>query len=110
VTPRAVVLALGVVGCAADPLCDDAPTLTWANHGEAFFVASCQGCHASTARNRYGAPADVVFDTEADVARRRDAIERAVFDRAPEMPPGGGLTEEELASLRVFLACGLDGA
>lgn len=106
---RALALALPLVGCATDPLCDDAPTLTWANHGEAFFVASCQGCHASTARERFGAPADVVFDGEADVAARRAAIERAVFDGAPEMPPGGGLTDDELDALRVFLACGLEG-
>ena len=44
---------------APDPLCEGDTALTYDTFGEGFFTQYCQGCHASTTAERYGAPADV---------------------------------------------------
>lgn len=84
--------------------CADAATLAWANYGDGFFTEYCQGCHASGAGERFGAPQDVVFDEEADVLDQFDVIRREVLDEQT-MPPGGGVPDDELALLRQYLDC-----
>lgn len=97
--------ALLLAGCAADPVCEDAPVVAWENFGDGFVRGHCQGCHASTAPDRHGAPHDVTFDAEADVRRRADDVLALVESGA--MPPGGGVTDDDLALLRVWLGCGI---
>lgn len=84
-------------GCTTDPP-------TWETFGEPFVRSACQGCHARGASERHGAPAEVVFDTEADVARFRAAILSTATGDAARMPPGGGVSDEQRRDLELWLA------
>ena len=42
---------------------------TWSNFGEAFFLTYCDACHAADSPNRFDAPLNVTFDTEAEAVR-----------------------------------------
>ena len=77
---------------------------TWAGFGEGFFAGRCASCHAASAPERFGAPEGVNFDTEDEVIRQLDSVQRVILDNAT-MPPGGGLHEDELALLQVYLDC-----
>lgn len=90
---------------APDPLCEGDTALTYDTFGEGFFTQYCQGCHASTTAERYGAPADVTFDTAQDIARHRAAIRRTVLGASADMPPGGGVSELDLEKLAIWLDC-----
>lgn len=86
--------------------CVNAPAVTWEGWAEGMMRTHCQGCHASTTPNRYGAPEDVTFDTEDDARRYRNRIyQRTLVDE--DMPPAGGLSEDDKTLLTVYLACGL---
>jgi len=91
-----------------DPACEDVPVVTWESWGQGFLVEACQGCHASTARDRYGAPASVVFDTEADAYRWKDRILSRAAAETPSMPPAGGVSEAERELLTIWLTCWID--
>lgn len=88
-----------------DPRCADTAVLTWDNFGQAFIVTNCQSCHATTAAERHGAPADVVFDTRGDVLRQADRVLARVTGDPPTMPPGGGISEESRNRTVVWLSC-----
>ena len=92
----------------ADPSCQDAPVVTWASWGQGFLIESCQGCHASTSPDRNDAPQTVVFDTEADVIAHRDRILARATGEAPDMPPRGGVSEDDRALLEIWLRCWLE--
>jgi uncharacterized membrane protein len=77
---------------------------TWAGFGEGFFAGRCASCHAASAPERFGAPDTVTFDSEDDVLRQIDAVQRVILDDA-SMPPGGGLHADELERLAVYLDC-----
>ena len=77
---------------------------TWAGFAEGFFAGRCASCHAATAPERFGAPEGVSFDSEEEVVRQLDAVQRVILDNA-SMPPGGGLHEDELALMQVYLDC-----
>lgn len=85
--------------------CDTAVEVGWDDFGHGFLLTHCQGCHASTAPERYGAPEGVVFDTEQDAVEQADAILRVVIE-ARTMPPAGGVTEDEELLLQTWLLCG----
>lgn len=87
---------------------------TYASFGAAFFAHYCTGCHSRSASARFGAPADVNFDTEDDIRASALAVdaEAAAGPDATntDMPDMGGmvhvppsLSEREL--LGQFLAC-----
>lgn len=95
-------------GTAVDPLCVDAPVVTWNNFGEGFLIENCQACHASTAPNRHGAPENVTFDTEDDVRTWKDRILARAAGDAPTMPPMGGTSADDRYLLEVWLTCWLD--
>ena len=86
--------------------CDSSPSVTWDNWGQGFFTTHCQGCHASTAPDRYGAPEGVDFDNLADLRQWHDRVRVRVLDEE-DMPPAGGISEDELFLLGVLLDCGL---
>ena len=86
--------------------CDSAPSVTWENWGRGFFTTHCQGCHASTAPDRYDAPDGVYFDTLADLRTWHERVRIRVLDQE-DMPPAGGLSEDELFLLEVLLDCGI---
>ncbi len=93
----------------SDP-CSEAMTVTWNSWGRGFLTESCQGCHASTATNRYGAPEEVVFDTVDDAWAWSDRILARAAGENPSMPPAGGVTDDDRTRLSWWLACGEPGS
>jgi uncharacterized membrane protein len=100
-------IAMLLCGCAAEESVEtcDGPTITWETFGHGFVTTHCQGCHASTAIDRQGAPVDIVFDTEADVIAMSTRVLDAATSETPRMPPAGGPTEEERALAAAWLGC-----
>lgn len=96
-----------LLSCASDSsdtgLCDQ-PTVTWQSFGQSFLITHCQGCHASTSPQRYGAPEGISFDTREQAAALQSSIERTVLEQV-SMPPAGGLNDDERALLEQWLAC-----
>jgi hypothetical protein len=90
-------------------LCTDVPIVTYNNFGEGFMTENCQGCHASTAADRYGAPAGVTFDTVKEVWTWQERIlSRSAGDDA-SMPPAGGVSEDDRTRLEWWLLCAESG-
>lgn len=88
--------------------CDTVPYADWNSFGQGFLVQNCQPCHASAQTDREGAPADVTFDTEQqarDQAARILARAAPEPPAAPDMPPQGGVSEEDRLLLRAWLEC-----
>lgn len=92
-----------------DPDCVDAQLVTYNNFGESFMKHSCQGCHASTAPNRFEAPEDVTFDDLESVWAQSEVILAVASGSAPTMPPQGGVTELQRTKLIWWLRCGEPG-
>ena len=95
----------GETGEALDPICADAPLVTWDNFGKAIMVESCQPCHASTSVNRQGAPEAVIFDTYEDVLTWKASILGRATGEDPTMPPAFPMSERDRYLLEVWLAC-----
>ena len=95
---------------APDPFCEGVPVVDWDNFGHGFLIESCQGCHARTAPERFGAPQDVFFDTVQDAWARADDILDTVTGEDPTMPPRGGVTEDDRTRLLWWLRCGTPGS
>ena len=92
-----------------DPDCIDAQLVTYNNFGKSFMTHSCQGCHASTAANRFEAPEDVSFDDLDAVWDQANTILAVATGPAPTMPPQGGVTELQRTKLIWWLRCGEPG-
>jgi len=86
-----------------DP-CAEVPITTWDNFGAGFITQNCQACHATDAPDRYGAPVEVVFDTEDDALAWAPRILSRVVDLA-DMPPQGGLTADDRELVTYWLQC-----
>ena len=84
--------------------CETAPKVTWDNWVWGMLTTHCQGCHASTTDNSYGVPAGIHFDTEAQALAWKDRIRARVID-SEDMPPAGGLMEDDLYLLQIWLDC-----
>lgn len=103
-----------LLGCAhpsdsaTDP-CADTPVVTWANFGQGFLLQECQGCHASTAINRFGAPEAVYFDTVDDAWRLHDDILDQAGAEPPTMPPSAATKADDRQLLRWWLNCAAEG-
>lgn len=91
---------------ATTAVCDSAPELTWDRWASGFFLSYCQPCHSADTPDRYGAPVGLDFDTERDIATWAGAIRRAVLEEGT-MPVGGGVPEEDLAYLELYIDCEL---
>lgn len=86
--------------------CDGVYEVTWSSWGDGFMRTQCQGCHASTTPDRFGAPEANVFDTVLDVCEQRERIQVRVLDDET-MPPAGGLTDDDKVLLQMWLDCWL---
>lgn len=92
-----------------DDPCAGVPTLAWSNFGEGFMVENCQGCHASTATERYGAPTWATFDTVDQCWDLANSILGAATGDSPSMPPRGGVSDDDRTRLQWWLQCGTPG-
>jgi uncharacterized membrane protein len=117
---RILSLCVLLLACSSDPQdtadstvpdlqCEDAQLVTYTNFGKSFFTHSCQGCHASTAPDRYGAPEEVQFDTLDWVWEQSAVILAVAAGDEPSMPPQGGVTDDERTKLKWWLQCGKEG-
>ncbi|MCB9765881.1 MAG: hypothetical protein H6739_39270 [Alphaproteobacteria bacterium] len=86
--------------------CDTGPALTWQNWGDGFFATYCRSCHSDTTPNRMGAPESINFNTLEQVRDQAALIRDSVLVRQ-SMPVGGGVYEEDLELLGIFLDCGI---
>jgi len=112
-------LAFSTTACdeGGDPTGADCPTTnppSYASFGQTFMTTYCTSCHSSSSTNRHGAPKSMNFDTEADVKKHADDIDRwsaagpaATNTQMPEI--GGTVTakpsQAEREVLGQFLAC-----
>ena len=97
-----------IIGCGEpeeDDFCENTPVMTWESFGQDFIQHNCQACHASTTGDRHGAPESMVFDTYDQVLSSREVILERVFGSAADMPPSGGVDEDELWRAEVWLRC-----
>ncbi len=94
-----------------EPVGDCDPAQTWASFGEGWLATWCTTCHSSELEGelRGGAPDGLDFDRWEDVVLVQDLVAGAALGDAPRMPPGGGPSEAERASLAAWLACGAPG-
>ena len=112
----AVLLCLLSVDCGPHRNFDDASCppggteLTYENFGRGFMNNYCQTCHASTVKDRIGAPEGFFFDNIEDVHRFQDRIyDRSAGDNT-SMPPGPDDPPEAARDdLEEWLACGAPG-
>ena len=88
----------------SDDGCDSAPLVTWDNWAESMMITHCQGCHASASPNRYGAPLDIHFDHKEAAFDLADRIYIRTLEQE-DMPPAGGILEEDLYLLDIWLRC-----
>lgn len=92
-----------------DP-CAGVPVVTYASFGEGFMLENCQGCHASTTEERYGAPESVTFDTIEEVWAWAEVILAVATGEEPAMPPQGGVHEDDRTKLEWWLGCAEPGS
>ena len=96
------------VDTATPGACDTAkPRLSWETFGQGFLRSQCQGCHASTAADRFGAPENVIFDTEEDAVEFADRILARAAGPDADMPPAGGPSPEDRVRLARWIECDL---
>jgi uncharacterized membrane protein len=86
--------------------CAGEPVVTWTDFGAGFVSAYCDACHAPDTPDRHGAPPDAVFDTFPTFRADADRVRARVLE-AGDMPPGGGVTDQDRAHLEILLRCGL---
>lgn len=100
-----------LLGCREEPpptpVCTELEWTTWARP---LLQTWCTTCHHSAlvGEGRRGAPIGLDFDRYDVVAASADAIRRAAIEDR-RMPPAGGPSDDELALLDEWLACGLPG-
>ena len=85
--------------------CSDVPILSYENFGQGFLNENCQACHALRSNDRHGAPIDVNFDSRDAVHRLAARILDRAAGRAPSMPPGGGVVDEQRTNIEIWLRC-----
>ena len=88
--------------------CTDAPVLMWANFGQGFMTENCQSCHASSSADRHGAPEDVTFDSVGDAVAQADRVLARATGESPDMPPEGGVSDEDRQKLEIWMRCWID--
>ncbi len=68
-----------LVACGGDPTgstCPPTDPPTFQTFGDQFFAQYCRDCHSANSTNRHGAPSDQNYDTEDDIRRHADEIDR----------------------------------
>jgi len=85
-------------------------TVSWELTGQPFVTSWCTSCHSSELAegDRYGADVGIDFDTYDLTASWVSAIYDQVYVKE-DMPPAGGISQEELDQFELWLECGLPG-
>jgi mono/diheme cytochrome c family protein len=104
----AFALALSVaVGCGGGGPLDECPPNSQEQQDLGSFIlfTTCIGCHSENLEgvDRFGAPPGSDFDNAELIKAQADEIYERSIDGS--MPPGGGLNDNQLESLRAYLAC-----
>lgn len=101
------------VGDGSGATCPQGSTLTYANFGQAFMDSYCLRCHSSTLTGggRIGAPANINFDTQAEIQALAELIDEEAAagpdNVNTDMPPSAPRpTQDERLKLGEWLACG----
>ena len=97
-----ILFLLACAGANDSAMCHEAPTYDAWTKG--FLKSKCQGCHAETAPDRFGAPEGIFFDTYDATVERIELIRSSILDRE-SMPPAGGVTDDEKLLLQWWLDC-----
>jgi uncharacterized membrane protein len=85
--------------------CASLPPVDWDGFAAGFFRSYCTACHSAATVERRGAPEGVDFDTEGKVREQAARIRARVLEDAT-MPVGGGVPDDDLALLAIYLDCG----
>lgn len=88
--------------------CDErTPALTYDNFGQGFLAKNCTGCHHSEVQgdDRKGAPDTIDLDTRDDLATWAYVAHARTVGDAATMPPGGGLSIDELTRFDEWVQC-----
>jgi hypothetical protein len=90
----------------AGPAPEDCPTieLDYAGFADGFFAMNCRSCHSASRSGdaRMGAPANLNYDSEAEISSARDRIRQAaVVDK--RMPPRKKLSDCSIERLASYL-------
>lgn len=87
--------------------CATAPEVDWGGFAHGFVTTYCVSCHSeNNTDQRYGAPEGLDFDTEAEVYASGGRVRVRTLEEQT-MPPGGGVFEDDLQLLDVYLTCQL---
>ena len=97
-----MIFFLLAAGANDSAMCHEAPTYDAWTKG--FLKSKCQGCHAETAPDRFGAPEGIHFDTYDATVERIELIRSSILERET-MPPAGGVTDDEKLLLQWWLDC-----
>jgi uncharacterized membrane protein len=89
--------------------CRDTPVVNYENFGRSFLTESCDGCHAATSVDRHDAPDGVTFDTVEEAWRWDERILARAASAEPDMPPQGGVSEDDRIRLQWWLLCAEPG-
>ncbi len=91
---------------AADETCG---STDWWGAGQPLMLDFCAGCHSSrlVGSQRYGAPEGIDLETLEGAQQHTDRIRARVLEEG-DMPPGGGLSTEQLERLSRWLDCADD--
>ena len=81
------------------------PSLSWDNFGEGFLLENCQPCHAGNAQNRFEAPEEVTFDNKAQAWYWAERILARATGEDADMPPAGGVSDDDKQRLEWWLTC-----
>ena len=78
----------------------------WWSTGQPLMLDFCAGCHSSQLldSNRFGAPAGVDLETLEGALLHTERIRVRVLEDG-DMPPGGGMSTEQLQRLAAWLDC-----
>ena len=89
--------------------CAGAPDVTYHNFGSSFLRHNCQGCHASTTADRYGAPEGVFFDDVEQAWQWKARILAVTIGEEADMPPAGTIPHDDQMMLYWWLECNRKG-
>ncbi len=115
--PRGEALLTGlllVLGCselATEPVPAVDECADWQSVGQPFALSYCASCHSSrlTGGARYGAPEGIDLETLAGMRTHRARVEARALSTTPDMPPEGGVSDDERDALRRWYACDAPG-